>query len=108
MRTEDVRLSTILFRGVSGQPHGEASLWVPTSSRRDPSPGHSSLTLGLLAGNARSRHPVPTVGPPHPDSRSISRKHRELVPSQGYRETGVSQETAAAGKISSRGFRVWG
>ena len=55
MRAEDVRLSTILFCGVSGQPHGEASLWVPASSRRDTSPGHSSLTLGLPAGNARSR-----------------------------------------------------
>ncbi|CAI9180028.1 unnamed protein product [Rangifer tarandus platyrhynchus] len=55
MRTEDVRLSTILFRGFYGQRHGEASLWVPTSSRRDPSPGHSSLTLGLPASDARSR-----------------------------------------------------
>lgn len=55
MRTEDVRLCTILFRGVSGQPHGEASRWVPTSSRRDPTPGHSFLTLEVPAGDARSR-----------------------------------------------------
>lgn len=82
----------------------EASRWVPATSRRDPSPGHSSLTLGLPASDARSRD---TQLRRRELLASVSREHHAPVPSPRYRETGVSQETAAAAKISLRNFRVW-
>lgn len=82
----------------------EASRWVPATSRRDPTPGHSSLTLGLPAGDARGRD---TQLRQRELPASISQEPHELVPSPRYRETGVSQETAAAGKISLRNFCVW-
>ena len=51
--TENAQLRTVLFGGMSLQPHIKYPGWVPSTPRRDPSPLRGSLRLSAREANSR-------------------------------------------------------